>query len=275
MRRRARVSLMLIALPLIAPDSALTGEFAGARDRLCGWYKLTTDNRLIPVFKIEATYYTVISRGGFEVPLKECSDGLEWPSTLPSSMVGTRIGFDEESKAVYIRIVDQNREYQDPSFTSGQKQSMTAIGKPSWLRDATAQPARTYDDFVGWYEAVWCPYVRGQVRREGEKYLLAVELLQTDGEKNSWVPQMQNELSPLPDRLGFAMQLEHEEDLEQEDVAARLVYSRTRRRFELQLSSAATKPHVSLMPLARIPSPSPEQDAASLPPMKIGIPSWN
>ena len=174
-----------------------------------------------------------MSRGGFEVPLKECSDGLEWPPTVPSSMVGTKIGFNEESKEIYISIVDQNREYQDPSFTSGKKQSMTAIGKPSWLRDATAQPARTYDDFLGWYEAVWCPYVRGQVRREGEKYLLAVELLQTDGGKNSWVPHMQNELTPLPDRLGFAMRPEHEEDLEQEDLAVRLVYSRTRRRFEL------------------------------------------
>ena len=125
--RRVGISLTLIALTLIASDNALSEESAGAPDRLCGWYKLTTDNRLIPVFKIEETYYTVMSRGGFEVPLKECSDGLEWPPTLPFSMVGTRIGFDEESKEIYISIVDQNREYQDPSFTSGKRQAMKAI----------------------------------------------------------------------------------------------------------------------------------------------------
>lgn len=272
---RAGIWLTLIALTLIASDDAQSEQSAGDPDRLAGWYELTTDNRLIPVFKIEGTYYTVMSRGGFEVPLKECSDGLQWPSTLPSSMVGTKIGFDEESKQIYLSIVDQNREYQDPSFTSGKKQSMTAISKPSWLHDATAQPARTYDDFVGWYEAVWCPYVRGQVRREGEKYLLAVELLQIDGEKSLWAPQMQSELTPLPNRMGFAMRLEHEEDLEREGLAVRLVYNRARRRFEIQLSSAATESHVSRMPLARIPSPSPERDATSLPPMKIGIPSWD
>jgi len=267
--------LILIALTLVGSGTALSDESADARDRLCGWYKLTKGNRLIPVFKIDGTFYTVMSRGGFETPLQECPDGLEWPCKPPSSMVGTKIGFNEESKDIYISIVDQNREYQDASFTSGKKQFMTPIAKPSWLREATAQPARTYDDFLGWYEPVWCPYIRVQIRREGGKYLLAVQLLETAGAKNSWVPHgKQYELTALPDRPGFAMGLEHEEDLEQEGLTVRLLYSTTRRRFELQLSSVAAKAPVHRMPLARIPSPSPEKGAAPLPPMDIGIPSW-
>lgn len=273
--RRATSSLILIALTLIGSDNVLSHESVGARDRLCGWYKLSQGNRLIPIFKIDGTFYTVMSRGGFETPLQECPDGLAWPSTPPSSMVGTKIGFNEESKDIYISIVDQNREYQDDSFSSGKMQSLTATAKPSWLRDATTQPARTYDDFLGWYEPVWCPYIRVQIRREGGEYLLAVELLETTGAKNSWVPHgKQYELIPLPDRLGFAMGLEHKEDLEQEGLTVRLLHSTTRRRFELQLSSVAAKARVYRMPLARIPAPSPEQGAAPLPPMDIGIPSW-
>ena len=270
--KRAATSLILIALTLIGAGNALSEQSAGAGDRLCGWYKLTTGNRLIPVFKIEGTYYTVMSRGGFEIPLKKCPDGLEWPRTPPSSMVGTKIGFDEESNEIYISIVDQNREYLDESFTSGNKQSMRAIAKPSWLRDATAQMPRNLDDFLGWYEPVWCPYLRGQIRSEGGKYLLESQLIHTDGERNSWVPHKRHQLTPLPDRLGFAMQ--REEDLER-DFPMRLVYSTTRKRFELQVSSAVTKSHVSRMPLARIPSPSPDQGAPHLPPMELGIPSWD
>ncbi|MHC4404092.1 MAG: hypothetical protein ACYTG0_30930, partial [Planctomycetota bacterium] len=203
--KRATGLLILIALIIIGCHNTLTKQCAGADD-LCGWYKVSAGNRLIPVFKIDGTYCTVMSRGGFEIPLVECPNGLEWPATPPSSMAGTKIGFNEESNEIYISIVDQNREYQDASFTSGKKQSMTAIGKPSWLRDATAQPARTHDDFLGWYEPVWCPYVRGQIRKESGKYLLACQLLQQPGDKGLWVPHSkQYELTPLPDRLGFAM----------------------------------------------------------------------
>jgi len=103
--RRAATSLILIALTLIGSGNALSEQSAGARDHLCGWYKLTAGNRLIPVFKIDGTYYTVMSRGGIEIPLKECPDGLEWPRTPPSSMAGTKIGFNEGSNLESTRTV--------------------------------------------------------------------------------------------------------------------------------------------------------------------------
>ena len=268
--RRSATSLILIALTLIGSGNALSEQSAGARDNLCGLYKVSEGNRLIPVFKIDGTYYSVLSRGGFEIALEECPEGLEVSRTPPSGVVGTKIGFSQESNEIYISIMDQVREARDSSFVSGKKQSMTAISKPSWLRDVTAQqPARTHDDFLGWYEPVWCPLVRGQVRKEGGKYFLAYQLLQGAGETGSWTPHgKQYELTPLPDRLGFTMGPGPKDDL-----TLSLIYSGTRKRFELQVTSAAMKSHVSRMPLARTPPPSPKEGSVPLPPMHIGIPA--
>ena len=77
---------------------------------------------------------------GIEIPLQECPEGLEW-ALVPSSMVGTKIGFSHESNEVYIRIVDSVREQVEQSFVSGEKRLMTRVGKPSWLLDATAAAA--------------------------------------------------------------------------------------------------------------------------------------
>jgi hypothetical protein len=268
--KRAARLLIVIVLVGLGRHDALTTECAGADD-LCGWYKVSTGNRLIPVFKIDGTYYT-IGILGFEVALTECPDGLEWPRTPPTSMVGTKIGFDAESNEIYLGIVDRIREVAD-GFVSGQKQPMTAIDKPLWLRDATAQPPRRLDDFLGWYEPVWWPYARGQIRKESGKYLVVVQLLQRAGEKGSWVPHdEQHELTPLADELGFTMHVEQEDG---HRLRIRMVYSETRRRFELQLTSPAMESHVARMPLAPTPPPPPKEGAVPLPPTDIGIPSWN
>jgi hypothetical protein len=98
MKRAARL-LILIALIGIGCHNMLTKECAGADD-LCGWHKVSAGNRLIPVFKIDGVYYTVMSRGGFEISLEESPNGLEWPATPRSSMVSTEVGFDEESNEI-------------------------------------------------------------------------------------------------------------------------------------------------------------------------------
>ena len=53
-------------------------------------YGVVEGDTIIPVFKTDGTYYSVCR--GFEIPLKQCPEGVEWAAT-PSSMVGTTIGY--------------------------------------------------------------------------------------------------------------------------------------------------------------------------------------
>jgi len=45
----------------------------GTRDHLVGWFKIQWSDTIIPVFKIEGTYYSVYCPG-IKVPLKECPE---------------------------------------------------------------------------------------------------------------------------------------------------------------------------------------------------------
>ena len=212
---------------------------------------------MIPVFKTDGIYYSVCL--GFEIPLKECPEGLEWGVT-PSSMVGTTIAFDEASNDYYIIIED--KQHQHPHYISGKKRPMTRIDKPSWLLDATAQRPRTNDDFLGCYQPVWFPGIGWEIRKNGEAYLVAEQELHEPG---VWKTRGETrELTPLPDRLGltgFDRRNRHS-----------LTYNEALKRFEL---TKTTSP-VIRMPLARVPSPSlPEGDTVPLSSMQIGIPSWH
>lgn len=259
--------LILIAISVSACHT-LTEPSADERDYLVGWYKLPARDResrevipgpdtLIPVFKIDGAYYSVCL--GFEIPLKECPEGLEWALT-PSSMVGTMIGFDDASNEYYISIVDGQLGHHDQFYISGEKRPMTRIDKPSGLLDATAQRPRTNDDFLGWYQPVWFPWVRLEIRKDGEKYLSAEHELHEPG---IWKTRVDpRELTPDPDRLGFTgfdRKSEHS-----------LTYNEALKRFEI----TKTGSYVVRMSLAQVPPPSPEV-AVPLPTMRIGIPSWH
>ena len=143
---------------------------------------------------------------------------------------------------------------------------MTRVGKPSWLLDATAPPPRTHDDFVGWYQPVWCPYVRLEIRKEGKRYFAGFQILREPDETGSWAPDGEpHELSLLPDRLGFVMK--------DDDTTHHIVYNESLGRFEV--TGPNTDACVSRMPLARVAIPSSEKESVRLPRMRIGIPSWN
>ncbi|MCK4628367.1 MAG: hypothetical protein KAT56_05150, partial [Sedimentisphaerales bacterium] len=193
--------------------------------------------------------------------LKECPEGLEWALTS-SSMVGTKIGFDETSNAYYIIIEDAQAQYEGDCSTSGEKQFMTRVDKPSGLLDATAQPPRTNDDFLGWYQPVWFPYVI-EIRKDSPKYLVTYQLPDKSG---VWKPQGEpRELTPLPDRLGFTgfdRRNRHN-----------LTYNEILKHFELTKNTDDQGRFIR-MPLARV-SPHPELAAVPLPRMRIGIPSWH
>jgi len=263
MKRKATF-LLPIALVVVAYGNTMAGQPTGARDHLLGWYKLA-DRALIPIFKIERTYYTVV-HPGIEIPLKECPEGLQW-ALAPSSMVGTKIGSHGESNDVYISIVDTVRVNHEESFVSGEKQPMTRVGKPSWLLDATAPPPRAHDDFLGWYQPVWCPYIRLEIRKEGKRYLAEFQILREPDETGSWTPDGEpHELSLLRNRLGFVMK-------EIDGVTHHIVHNESAEQFELTGPNMDAR--VSRMPLARVAAPTSKKPPVPSPRMRIGIPYWN
>ncbi len=258
--KRIATLLILIGISVLGCHAS-TGPSADDRlgvgncDYLVGWFKMMGRDTMIPVFKIDETYYSVCR--GFEIPLKECPEGLEWALT-PSSMVGTTIGFDEASSTHYIAVMDsQLSNFSDGRGGTGEKQSITKIDKPSGLLDATAERPRTNDDFLGWYQPVWPPWFRFEVREDGEKHLVAMPGL--DG-KTEEEPR---ELTPLPDRLGFT-------GFDRRNRHS-LTYNEALKRFELTKTSSC----VIRMPLARVPPP-PSPDGREAPTVTdIGIPSWH
>ena len=263
----AATLLILIALG-ISGCGSLTEQSAGARDHLVGWYKL--GDTLIPVFKTDGTYYSVWRGTGVEVPLKECPEGLEWDLTS-SSMDGTKIGFDEVSKAYYIIIEDRLRatlSEETPEsirivgFKLGEKTPITKIEKPSGLLDATAEPPRTNDDFLGWYQAVWVP-IRYEIRKDGVRYLVAWQI-GSYSEPYLWETRGgPRELTPVADGLGFI-------GSRSKDECSSFTYNKAHKRFEFTFQGdSMPQPAIIRMPLARI-LPHSEHDG-----MIIGIPGYN
>lgn len=255
-----------------APPAAQSD--VGSRDQLLGWFKLPGRNEkkevsaghdaLILVFKRDGNYYSVCR--GVEAPLKECPDGLEWALT-PSSMAGTKIGWDAAAKTYYLAVMDQQASnFTDSREGCGEKEPMTRIKKPSGLLDAKARRPRSNDDFLGWYQPVWFQWVRIEIRKNGDRYFSAEqEFHDVPGVWNS--PAEPRELSPLSDQLGFTFD---------RHSTQRLVYNEALKRFELVIEHVEMTPPVIRMPLARVSAPSSTKDGnAPRPTVMIGIPSWH
>jgi hypothetical protein len=236
------------------------------RDHLVGWYKRSGGDTVIPVFMRDGTYYSVCR--GVEVPLRPCPEGLEWAVT-PSSMTGTKIGWDATSKTYYLAVMDgQASNFTDGRSGVGEKEPMTRIEKPPELLDAKARRPRTPDDLLGWYQPVWFPWVRIEIRKDGERYLSQDHEFR-GATPGSWTTRLETrELTPLPDQLGFTGFERH--------GGRRLVYHAPLKRFELVMMDTKRTPAVIRMPLARVGAPSsPESDGAPQPRVMIGIPSWH
>ena len=252
-----------------------------SRDRFIGWFALPepeqTDNQLIPghaalipVFKRDGSYWTVTF--GAEVPLKECSEGLEWAASPPLAE-GTKFGYDKATKAYYIIIEQQWLKDEYPSlYVGGVKQPMTKVDPPPGLLDAAARPPRTNDDFVGWYQPAWFPIVRFEVRKEGDKYLWTEQVLEgrAPGEPGAWTAHGKPiELAPLTDRLGLV--LSHYKSQQ-----TSLIYNPALKRFEMTHEDSQNRPPTVIRtPLARVaapPSPESSKVPASIPRAFIGVP---
>lgn len=235
-------------------------------DDMSVWYilppvkRITHSDTLIPILKIDGTYYTVCR--GFEIPLKECPEGLQWGLT-PSSMSETTIGFHGPSDVCTIRIVDRLRAGLDDFYLPDEMPPirMTRTDKPSGLLDATAQRPRTIDDFLGLYQPVWFPGIRWEIRKEKQRYV-AVDQELTSPQSGAWkIHGEPYELALLSDRRGFTTNPSEKDPVN-------LTYNDALKRFELIKTKSGIR-----MPLARV---SPSSGSANvMPPIPIGIPAWH
>jgi hypothetical protein len=264
------VSLATVMVGCVKPPER---SHASKRDHLLGWFKLPGRNEkkqvvsghdtLIPVFKRDGIYYSVCR--GFEIPFRECPEGLEWALT-PFNMVGTKIGWDAESKTYYLAAMDQTaNRISDGRYGCGEKDPMTRIEKPSGLLDAKARRPRTNDDFLGWYQPVWFPWIKTEIQKNGDRNFSARQTLREPG---IWKTSAETcELILLPDQLGFGFGRDH---------ITSLVYNETLKRFELVFERVEMTPSVVRMPLARVSAPSSSEGGHAPPPtVAIGIPSWH
>lgn len=237
----------------VAPDN---------RDHFVGWYELppidwrtatpgSDPATLIPVLKRGPTYCTVIR--AMEVPLIPCEQGLAWPPHR-SSLAGTTIGYDAAADEYYIRIFDS---IGDPihtetpemrSFEPGLRRTLVRIDPPPWLRDTTAPPPTSLDDFLTMFEAQLMPLFAFDIHRAGDAYKIRVY---SPFPSDDGTPQT---LAPLVDGLGFEWEAGH----------GRLIYNAALRRYELAFGRASADGHVARMPLFRYP-----RTAA------VGIPHWH
>lgn len=248
----------------------------GNRDHLLGWFKLPGRNEhkevisghdtLIPVFKRSGAYYSVCR--GAEVLLQACPEGLEWAVT-PSSMTGTKIGWDAVSKTAYLAVLDsQASNFTDGRYGVGDKQPLTRVNKPSGLLDAKARSPRTRDDFLGWFQPAWFPWVKIEVRKDGSRYV-SQEWEFHGPEPGSWQTSAETRpLTQLPDQLGFTGF--------ERGGGPRLVYNGALKRFELVMTDPKRSTPEIRMPLARVPALA-SSGRQVLPPTaaRIGIPSWH
>ena len=245
-------------------NSNKTTEVDGPYDHYVGWYELS-NKTLIPVMKREGAFYSACR--GFEVPLLESPGGLQW--TMASSMAGTTIGRHPGSNQYYIVIKDRmmasvQEETQESirksGFKLGDRTSMARVGKPSGLLNTKTKRPRTNDDFVGYYLPALFPYVRIEIRKEGQKYTTTT---QEFDESSVWkTPGKPTEMTPLVDRLGLTV-----------DKNSNLVYNESLKRFEIMMETAKEASSVIRMPLARVSASSKSGTADK--PIVIGIPSWH
>lgn len=263
---KRHIAFCLLAAALVGCTSSTVQTQISNRDHLLGWFKLDKGDTLIPVFKRNGTYYSVCR--GFEAPLKECPEGLEW-SLTPSSMTGTKVGWDADSKTCYLAVLDsQASNFTDGRSGVGEKEPMTRLKKPPGLLDTKARRPRTNDDFLGWYQPVWFPYVRIEIRKEGDRYLSQSREYRGP-EPGSWQTREEvRELTVLSGQLGFT-------GFERRG-GPQLVYNDALRRCEFVLKGPQGPSFSIRMPLARIPAPSLTR-AREAPPTisRIGIPSWH
>ena len=146
--------------------------------------------------------------------------------------------------------------------------TMTRIRKPSGLLNAIDRRPRSNEDFLGWYQPTWFPWLKIEIQKNGDRYF-SREQEYHDYPGVWYTPAEPLSLTPLPGQLGFICNQNNR-------GSDRLVYNEGLKRFEIVIERAEMTPSIVRMPLARIPTPSSTgDDRAPAPTVLIGIPSWN
>ena len=249
-------TFIICFLSSLAPLHAQSAPASQPADPLVGWFKLPDSGPLIPILKVDNTYFTVCL--GFEIPLKPCPAGLEW-ALAPSTMEGTKLTFDPSSSAHSLTICDVAEANNNDNSLSGQPRSVTKVDKPAGLLDPTAPAPRTLSDFVGLYYPIYAPGMRFEIRKDANGYLSSLQYFHS-GQWSSREESRQLEL--LPDQLGFS-NLDHKHTVQ-------FIYNSALKRYEITRTQAAS---VIRMPLARITDPAAGPDPSRN--TRIGIPSWH
>ena len=259
-----RGSILFVLIAIGASGcGTLSQSSPGNCDYLLGWYELEDRDVIIPVFKAEGDYYTVMR--GAEIPLKPCPEGLV------VSTSGTTIIYDKQaSSPYYISILDgELAHHTNQEWGTGKKRSLTRIDAPTWLPDPTTEHPHSVDDFLGWYVSAWMPAAGIEIRKDGEKYLATQQYMVEPGK---WEPAghpSKVAIVPLPDRLGFSI-------LDRDLNDANLVYCPARKRYEMTIRVEDESTTIARIPLARVgPEVLSRIDAIPSPPMAIGIPCWH
>jgi len=261
-----KATLVLILVMLVTSGCRVVpAEPVGERDYLIGWYNLPERKHstnevvpgagtLIPVFKRGGTYYSICR--GVEVPLKVCSEGLEWGWT-PSSMIGTKIGLDEASQKPFIIIEDRIAQANDDSLISNEKRFMTKVEKPAFILDPTIKPPLSHDDMLDCYQVLYAPVIRLTLSKKGTQYWVQGEMATKDGWEQIHKEALELEL--IPGKLGFSSK----------KFKAMIVFNQDHRRVEY------VNPDGLTMPLVRVEQPLLPRIEAIPVRVEIGIPSWN
>lgn len=257
------IAALLVSLPLLLAGckTADSDSPETSRDHLLGWYQRAGGDAVIPVFKQNGNYYSVCH--GFEIPLKECPEGLEW-AARPSSMAGTRIGCEAATGAPYLAVLDsQASNFTDGRYGVGEREPLKRIAPPPGLRAATARRPRRLADFVGCFQPVWTPGLCIEIRCNGDRYLSDTLAM---GKAGGWEKLGEsNVLKPLPDQSGFT-------GFERKG-RQQLIYNQDLKRFEMVISDGNRNPSVLRMPLAKATISSNDK-SAPVAKVRIGIPSW-
>lgn len=262
---RTSVSLLL-SLFLVGCQSRISTQYIDPDDAYTGWFRIQqrpsknkSPDTIIPVFKIDGTYYSVCR--GAEVPFKLTSEGLQW-ALEPSSMVGTTIGFTSSQPFIIIR------DAQSEHFTSESDhphdtglRPMVRIDKPSWLLDPMASPPKSNDDFLGFYQPVWFPYYRIELYKDGQTYY--ERNYELDQEQNWQLQGESLELTLIAGELGFSYSNRQNRNA--------LTYNKSLKRFEIEMQNPAPKLRI---PLTRVLSALKDDKTVSFKEV-IGIPTWH
>lgn len=268
---------LLLALALICIPSAASAQTQPAdapatrpaddasHDHFIGWYRLPRraqgsleviekgpPRAFIPILKRNGTYYSVCRF--FEMPMKAIPGGLEW-DLKPSSMVGTKITYDPQTKQYTFKVNDSAAQGHDGEV-SGLLEPVEKVDAPLTVLDPTTTAPAKNDDFVGWYQAVWEPAIRYHITRQGDKFMAEGQIVGMDDRNR---PAF--EIQPLTDALGFKMDSRGE---------SQLIYNTQRQRYEISSPKAGIS-----MPLKRTDA-EPSKDLPKLrDQVPVGIPSWN